>query len=306
VLWLVLLWVASGIWASSAAGGEAGPLPLAARGSLSEAISRPMLTVTKRRDGDVIRFFVENLGAGDVTATFELGLLNLSGSTSFPFTATFPPHQTTEAFSLWPIHGDQEWHYTLTNHYTPGSNRAVHDDSWVYALPYPSGRAFRVSQGYGGGFSHQGAERYAIDWKMPKGTLVLAARPGVVVEVKDDSAKGGPDRKFEASANYILIQHGDGTLGEYAHLLKGGVRVKVGQTVQAGTVIGLSGNTGFSSGPHLHFSVFRTKNGKERESIPTRFRTEDETATTLSQGRAYRAPQTLLAVDRRPSDPASD
>jgi murein DD-endopeptidase MepM/ murein hydrolase activator NlpD len=178
-----------------------------------------------------------------------------------------------------------------------GSNRAVHDDSYVYSLPYAPGQAFRVSQADDGPFSHSGPERHAIDWKMPEGTPVLAARSGVVVGTKDDSEAGGPDRSFENSANYVLIQHRDGTIGNYAHLLRHGVRVRLGQTVDTGAVIGLSGNTGFSSGPHLHFSVFKTRDGRERESIPIRFRTEKGAATLVS-GRVYAAPQFQLAAKK--------
>jgi murein DD-endopeptidase MepM/ murein hydrolase activator NlpD len=292
------LWIGDGLSAQAAGL----PAPPTASGSLTVAASRPMIKVSKRREGNALHFFVENMEAADVTATFELGLVNLKSSTNFPYTTTFPPHQITEAFSLSPICLDQEWHYALTNHVTLGNNCAVHDDSYVYALPYSAGKAFRVTQGYDGKFSHQGTEQYAIDWKMPEGTPVLAARGGVVVEVRDDSSAGGPDRKFLPSANFILIQHSDGTLGKYAHLLQGSARVKIGQLVEPGTLIGLSGNTGYSSGPHLHFSVYRARNGMERESIPTRFRVQDQAAVTLQQGRTYRAPLTLLAVDRPRND----
>jgi murein DD-endopeptidase MepM/ murein hydrolase activator NlpD len=153
-----------------------------------------------------------------------------------------------------------------------------------------------VSQADDGAFSHSGPERHAIDWEMREGTPVLAARGGVVVGVKDDSDAGGPDKTFENSANYILIQHNDGTIGNYAHLHKHGVRVSVGQRVDTGAVIGLSGNTGFSSGPHLHFSVFKARDGRERESIPIRFRTENGAATRLVSGKVYVAPHRVLAA----------
>ncbi len=179
-----------------------------------------------------------------------------------------------------------------------GSNHALHDAAFVYRPPYAAGQAFCVSQGYDGAFSHTGPEKYSIDWKMPTGTTVLAARGGVVVAFKDDSAAGGADKKFESSANYILIQHRDGTIGNYAHLLTHGVKVKVGQTVETGEVIGLSGSTGFSSGPHLHFSVFKAKDGKSRESIPISFWTENGRETTLLTGQAYRAPETLLVTTK--------
>jgi murein DD-endopeptidase MepM/ murein hydrolase activator NlpD len=122
----------------------------------------------------------------------------------------------------------------------------------------------------------------------------------VVAKVKDDSSKGGGDRKYENHANYVLVRHDDGTLGNYAHLAKGGVKVVVGQRVDAGELIALSGNTGFSSGAHLHFSVFKTRDGKGRVSIPVKFETSDDSAITLVEGKTYRSspvrPGAIVAV----------
>lgn len=267
----------------------AGPCFASEEGGIRQIPVKQMLDVVKRSEDGVIHIFVRNREPADVTATFSADLVNMKGSTRFPVTRTFPPHQTTEAFSLAPIHEDEEWHYTLTNCYLLGSMYAVHDDSVVYHLPYEPGRSFEVSQGFDGAFSHTGPERYAIDWEMPEGTPVLAARRGVVVEVEQNSTVGGPDRKFENSANYILIQHSDGTIGNYAHLLPHGAKVRVGQSVETGDLIGLSGNTGFSSGPHLHFSVFKARNGNERESIPIRFLTTNG-SSILQSGEAYLSP----------------
>jgi murein DD-endopeptidase MepM/ murein hydrolase activator NlpD len=292
--------IASGPRAQAA--DSAPPSTATASGSLPAAGCRPMVALTKERDGDVLHFYIENLEVADVTATFELGLSNLKGSTNFPYTATFPPHQKTEAFSLSPVCLNQTWGYALTNHCSLGGLRAVHDDSYIYGLPYPAGQSFRVSQGYDGKFSHKGSERFAIDWKMPEGTPVLAARGGMVVDVKDDSSVGGPDRKFLPDANYVVIQHVDGTLGKYAHLLKGSARVRAGDIIEPGGLIALSGNTGFSSGPHLHFIVYRTTNGMSRESLPIRFRAQSQAAVTLQQGRVYRAPQLMVASDRKRND----
>jgi murein DD-endopeptidase MepM/ murein hydrolase activator NlpD len=148
-----------------------------------------------------------------------------------------------------------------------------------------------VSQGYNSGFSHHGANQCAIDWKMPEGTQVRAARGGLVVKVKDDSNAGGATIQFDRYNNFVLIHHEDGTLGYYCHLKKDGVKVVPGQIVRAGDVIALSGNTGFSSGAHLHFCVFKTKDGRERISVPVKFEDADGSAVTLVEGRQYRAPE---------------
>jgi murein DD-endopeptidase MepM/ murein hydrolase activator NlpD len=254
-----------------------------------EEPSRKMLKVVVQREGDVSRFFVKNLEQAEMTVTFDMDLLNLKGSTNFPFTATYPGNQTTAAFTLSPIEPDQKWDYSYTSYYTVGSCDAVHDDRYIYSLPYAPGTAFKVSQGHNGSYSHTGAEQYAIDWRMPVGTPVHAARSGVVVKVKDDSSKGGGDRKYENAANYILIRHDDGTVANYAHLQKNGSKVTVGQTVETGELIALSGSTGFSTGPHLHFAVFKTRDGRQRESIPVRFRTAETASASLVEGKTYKS-----------------
>ncbi len=247
--------------------------------------------VTTQRQGGVSRFYVENDEFCEVTMTFEMRLRNLRGEHRFPYTATFPARQVTEAFTLSPVDPTAKWEYNYTNYYKLGSNCARPDDSYLYQLPYGPGCRYKVTQGYNGKFSHFGPNQYAIDWQMPEGTLVHAARGGIVVRVKDDSDRGGSSMEYDRFNNYVLIRHPDGTLGHYCHLQKGGCLVRVGQTVAAGDPIAHSGNTGFSSGAHLHFCVFKTKNGRERVSLPVRFKTADESAITLLAGHTYRAPE---------------
>jgi murein DD-endopeptidase MepM/ murein hydrolase activator NlpD len=265
-------------------------------GSSSEVASETnSVTIAPQREGDVTHFYVENNEFAEITMTFEMSLTNMNGDVSFPYTTVIPPHQKVEVFALSPSAPGAKWQYSYTNYYKLGSNCARHDDSYVYQLPYAPGDKYKVTQGYNGKYSHKGSNQYAIDWQMAEGTLVYAARGGVVVRVKDSSGKGGASIDFDKYNNYVLIRHDDGTLGHYCHLQKGGALVRVGQKVAAGDAIAHSGNTGFSSGPHLHFCVFRTKSGRERESLPVKFKTANDTAITLTSGRSYRAAQTQSA-----------
>lgn len=259
-------------------------------GSVGPAIQDiKAVKILTKREGEVTHFYVQNDEYSEITMTFEMNLVHLKSSAGQPFTATFPARQTTEAFTLSPDEAGAKWEYSYTNFFKLGSNCAKHDDSFAYQLPYAAGEKFKVTQGYNGKYSHKGSNQYATDWEMPEGTLVHAARGGIVVKVKDDSDKGGGSMDFDRYNNYVLIRHDDGTLGHYCHLQKGGIVVKAGQTVATGDVIAHSGNTGFSSGPHLHFCVFKTKNGRERVSLPVKFRTANDKAVTLVSGRTYRA-----------------
>ena len=244
---------------------------------------------TEHAQGGSTQFFVHNFELSEVTMTFDFATVNLKGDVVFPYTATFKPGDT-EAFTLTPVDTNREWQYSFTNYYKLGSSIAAPDD-YIYSLPYAPGTTHKITQGYDGKFSHQGSNKYAIDWQMPEGTPVYAARGGLVVKVKDDSDRGGGNIKYDPYNNYVLIRHDDGTLGHYCHLKKDGVKVHPGQVVKTGDIIALSGNTGFSSGAHLHFCVFMTKDGRQRESIPVKFRNEYGESVTLVEGGKYRAPE---------------
>ncbi|MER5201967.1 M23 family metallopeptidase [Streptomyces sp. NPDC002825] len=91
------------------------------------------------------------------------------------------------------------------------------------------------------------------DFAVPVGTPVKAAGAGTVVKAGPNGGGDGP-----AYGNAIVIKHANGTYSQYAHLSK--IKVYIGQSVAAGQQIALSGNTGNSSGPHLHFEIRTTPN----------------------------------------------
>lgn len=156
--------------------------------------------------------------------------------------------------------------------WTIGDRHALHDDSHVYRLPYAEGESFRILQGFGSRFSHTGLEHYAIDFDMPEGTPVHAARDGVVARVEESHSIGCWRDGCGRYANYIVILHDDGTTGEYYHLQHNGALVEPGQRIMAGELIGLSGNTGHSTMPHLHFAVYRAGEWGSTQSVPIRLR----------------------------------
>lgn len=148
--------------------------------------------------------------------------------------------------------------------------RIKEDTSYVYWLPYTEGTTHRLVQGYFSSYTHK--NRPALDFKMKPGTKIHAARDGVVTRVEEANDKGGLNRSYRQFANMVVIQHNDGSRAGYWHLQKDGVLVNPGDTIQKGQLIGLSGNTGFTAFPHLHFIVWRSGGGTWRP-IGSRFLT---------------------------------
>jgi|SRR5215207_4647888 len=148
------------------------------------------------------------------------------------------------------------------------------DSSYVYSLPFEKGKKYLLVQAYRSNLSHKG--ELALDFKMKKGSRVCAARGGIVLAARSDSKRGGLKPQYLSDGNYIIIRHDDSTLGNYWHLEYDGVLVSPGERIVEGQVIGLSGNTGYTAFPHLHFEVTAgTMAGTHQ--LPTRFRTKKGT-----------------------------
>lgn len=150
--------------------------------------------------------------------------------------------------------------------------KSIDDTSFIYGLPYEKSNSHLLIQGYYGAFSHK--NRVALDFTMKRGTKIIAVRDGVVLRAREDNNKGGFSKKYRDYANYIIIQHTDGTRAGYWHLQQNGVLVGIGDRVKQGQLIAISGKTGYAAIPHLHFFVWGYRNGRWQQ-IPTRFRTSD-------------------------------
>lgn len=177
--------------------------------------------------------------------------------------------------------------------------KVTEDTSFVYQLPYETGKSYRMIQGYYSPYSHK--NRAAIDFKMKRGTKICAARSGVVIRVKEDGDKGGWNRKYRPYGNNIVIEHADGTRAGYWHLQKDGALVNVGDTVKAGQVIALSGKTGYSALPHLHFMVWAS-GGVQWKQVPTRFQTASG-PKYLRPWRKYKNGGIPIAAEETTSEP---
>ncbi len=159
------------------------------------------------------------------------------------------------------------------------------DSSYIYNLPFENKKKVFLIQAYESKMSHKG-ER-ALDFKIKKGTKICAARDGVVIAAREDSEEGGLKTENLADGNYISIKHNDGSIAHYWHLKKDGVMVNTGDTVLKGQLIGLSGNTGYSAFPHLHFEVQGFAADDNYKQMATRFNT-NKGIRYLRPGKFYR------------------
>jgi hypothetical protein len=139
---------------------------------------------------------------------------------------------------------------------TPGCGPYPGQATSLYVLPYEVGTGHEMAHGNctSIGTSHQagGTRQYAYDFDMPIGTVLVAARAGQVAAVRQSNMDG---TRIPGEENFVIITHDDGTHGRYFHIAENGSMVVVGQVVGQGDPIALSGDTGESTGPHLHFVV---------------------------------------------------
>jgi murein DD-endopeptidase MepM/ murein hydrolase activator NlpD len=185
-------------------------------------------------------------------------------------------------FLLFPTLAFSQGQYSIAD-LKNGKNKK--DSSYIYTLPFQQKKRVFLIQAYESMFSHKG-ER-ALDFKVKKGTTICAARGGVVTAVRKDSDKGGLKQENLSDGNYIFIQHDDGSVANYWHFKKDGVLVHIGDTVKTGQPIGLSGNTGYSAFPHLHFEVQGYDAAGNYVQLPTRFYTQ-RGIIYLRPGKFYR------------------
>ena len=199
----------------------------------------------------------------------ELNLENVEnavGAPTKPIRWVLPPRSQIRLATLAPRDASKPLKYTPKLRHALGDPRLI-PKPYKYPLPWRGG-PFRLTQGANGQYSHFTPKgRYAVDIAMPEGTPIVAARGGMVVKIENEQSGRGNN----PAGNFVRILHDDGTMGVYLHLMKGSVAVREGQRVETGTRIARSGNTGNSTGPHLHFVVQRNV-GLAVESIPFNFR----------------------------------
>jgi len=200
-----------------------------------------------------------NEGPATVSATINIVGTNCISDTTSPINIVVKPHETVSFAHIRPSSPGVPCQSSISSSFQPGDfSRAM--DGTPFRLPFEDGKEFNVGQAFGGVMTtHNTPEtEHAVDINMPEGTKVVAARDGIIVDYEfGNSNSGGKEEWLKDKANYVHIEHSDGSISEYAHLAPIVVPISEGMIVQAGQVIGYSGRTGYSSGPHLHFAVMK-------------------------------------------------
>ena len=259
---------------------------------LATGISMPVLAVTHRMGEEGIEFIADNAFHAPVEIILRFD--KLTGfeypDPDLPLRWVVPADAQRVLLTLPPRADGSSPDVSYQYEYLVGDPAARHAPTRPYRIPYAQATRYPVTQAYPDSVTHRTPDsRHAVDFAMPVGTDIFAARGGVVFVVTAKNYRGGLDTSRDgAKPNVVQILHDDGTFAVYAHLNRSSIRVRPGDRVQRGELIAASGNTGFSTGPHLHFAVIRNA-GMQLQSVPIVFEGPNSTSITPARGQVLMA-----------------
>ena len=257
---------------------------------IERRFEKPQVNLFQRNDANGVTLIAQNTYYGPVQIAFRVHPIeNVSPDTKRSGLAVLPPRSQTELVLVGKSVEQVELRFDSEFQFIPGQPGAEHHPDQPYRLPYALSTSVRVSQAYPAVKTHSDrSSQYAIDFVMPVGTDVFAARDGVVLEVASDFFESGTDIEVDGPrANIVRVLHDDGTMALYVHLNWNTIRVVPGQRVRRGEYLADSGNTGFTTGPHLHFVVQRNEGGS-LVALPLEF-AGPSGPETLVTGQTYTA-----------------
>ncbi len=241
-------------------------------------------TLIRAEEQDIVQMFTNRSGnehtmtfvnkiAGPVAVQLEfVDADNVAAEPPLPLQTVLGAFEQRQVAKAFPADRYRNSRFSVRYFAAPGDPSAHHDDSVRYSVPFAMGTTFVLAQGFNGRYTHRGVQsRYAVDLGVDEGTPVLCAREGSVMLVEEDFFGAGMDQeRFGNRGNHVRVLHAYGSMGVYAHLQLESARVQPGQPVRRVQVLGLSGNTGFSTGPHLHFAV-QVNHDIELTAVPFQF-----------------------------------
>jgi murein DD-endopeptidase MepM/ murein hydrolase activator NlpD len=259
---------------------------------LERRFERPEIRLFRREsEGRRVALVANNTYFAPVQLKFHLvKMANLGAEVPSDGWRVLPPRAEIELLTVSKEDPNAASTFEYEFAYMVGDPHAEHAPDRPYRLPFAIASSFKVSQAYPSAITHRdAASLQAVDFVMPVGTQVFAAREGVVIEVASEFHDSGLDPEVDGPrANIIRVLHDDGTMSLYAHLNWNSIRVTPGQHVGRGEYLADSGNTGFTTGPHLHFVVQRNREGT-LISVPVQFAGADGKPMTVVTGERYTA-----------------
>jgi len=233
---------------------------------------KPMVTMRKLGTEREPEYAFFNNTWGPVELALKLTVAdNVVTEPPLPTSLVLPAQTEQRALKIKPENSAKSFRFRMSYQTMIGAPVERLPAEVDYYPPFPLGEKFVISQGFDNDQTHnKPPNQYAVDIVMPVGTPILAARAGKVIDMEDDFHGAGQSDRYLARSNQVRILHDDGTMAVYAHLQPNSLRIRPGAKVSRGQWIASSGNTGFSSGPHLHF-VIQLNVGMSLESMPFRF-----------------------------------
>ncbi len=250
------------------------------------SLAQPKIEINAQQTIDGFVLHATNLEYSAVSVKLKLNLKNLSSSKGDEFIAVIP--NNTVQFAIAELNKLNEYagysySYDVTSTFGDVTIDS-YDSNYKYSLPFDKGKEFQLQQGYFGKYTHQN-ER-SLDIEMPIGTNVCAARKGIIIKQVDGNNSYCSKPSCTNFNNYIDILHDDGTIANYSHLKYKSCKFKVGDSVNEGDFIAESDQTGYTSGPHLHFVVYLPA-FENRKSLPTLFKINNGNEFTLLQEKQF-------------------
>lgn len=258
---------------------------------LRRSFETPEVRLFQRTGEGVIGLVAQNTFFAPIQLAYRLSEMeNVAADTPRTGFKVLPPRSQTELLVVGKAVTGEGLRFQYDFQFLPGEPGAEHRPERPYRLPIALSSSVRVSQAFPDVLTHRDpSSQYAVDLVMPIGTNVFAARAGVVIEVASDFFENGTDIRVDGPrANVVRVMHDDGTMSLYGHLNWNSIRVRPGQRVARGEYIADSGNTGFSTGPHLHFVVQRNSGGAI-VSVPVEFAGPGGEPITVRTGETYTA-----------------
>jgi murein DD-endopeptidase MepM/ murein hydrolase activator NlpD len=240
---------------------------------LRKRFEPPEVRLFQRLDDAGVALIAKNTFYAPIQLAYRLSQTqNVASNTPRDGLTVLPPRSEVPVIEVGKATFGQDIGFQYEFRFLPGEPGAEHRPAQPYRLPFALSTTVAVSQAFPDTTTHgDPGSQYAIDFVMPVGTHVFAAREGVVIDVASDFYEHGTNLKVDGPrANLIRILHDDGTMALYGHLNWNTIRVVPGQHVARGEYIADSGNTGFTTGPHLHFVVQRNRGGA-LVSVPIEF-----------------------------------